>query len=71
MGIISKSKHALKYPDLPFAMRPVPHSEEFHVPKPPENLILMKITDNKQGASVDCDLTVEASCSSSEPHLLT
>jgi hypothetical protein len=38
------------------AMRPVPHSEELPVPKPPENLafsddslILMKIADSKEG----------------------
>ena len=37
-GITSKSKHALKYPDLPSAIRPVPHSEELPVPRPWENL---------------------------------
>ena len=31
-------------------------------------LILLKITNSK---NVDCDPTFEASCSSSEPHLLT
>jgi hypothetical protein len=38
------------------AMRPVPHSEELPVPKPPENLtfnddtlILIKIADSKEG----------------------
>jgi hypothetical protein len=46
----------VKYPDLPSAMRPVPHSEELPVPKPPENLdflamttlILPKIMDSKK-----------------------
>ena len=35
-AITSKSKRIVKYPDLPFAMRPVRHSEELPVPKPPE-----------------------------------
>jgi hypothetical protein len=33
-GSTSKSKHT----DLPFAMRPVPHSEDLPVQKPPENM---------------------------------
>jgi len=53
-GFISKSKHTVKYPDLPSAMWPVPHSEH-SVPKPTEiwflvmtTLILMKITDSEK-----------------------
>jgi hypothetical protein len=34
---MSESKHTVKYPDLPSAIRPVPHSEELPVKKPPEN----------------------------------
>jgi hypothetical protein len=30
-GITSKSKHTVKYPDLPSAMRPAPYSEELPV----------------------------------------
>jgi hypothetical protein len=37
-GITSKSKHTVKYPYMPPAMRPVPYSEKLPVPKPPENL---------------------------------
>jgi len=33
-----QTKHTVKYPNLPLAMRPVPHSEELPVPKPPQNL---------------------------------
>jgi hypothetical protein len=46
----------VKCPDLPSAIRPVPHSEELPVTKPLENLlamttlILMKIADSKKGA---------------------
>jgi hypothetical protein len=35
-GITSKSKHAVKYLDLPSAMWPVPHSEELPALKPTE-----------------------------------
>jgi hypothetical protein len=39
-GIRSKSKHTVKYPNLPFAMRPVPHSEDLPIPHPPTHLTL-------------------------------
>ena len=68
----------MKYPDLPSAMGPVPHSEELTVPMPTENLTVGDNTsdldeDHRQqvGDSVDVDPTFEASCSPSEPHLLT
>jgi len=68
--ITFKSKHTVKYPDLPPAMRPVQNSTEFPVPKPTEiwllamtTLSLVKITDSNP--------TFVASCFSSEPHLLT
>ena len=37
-GISSKLKHTVKYPNLPSAMRPVPHSEDLPVPHPPTQL---------------------------------
>ena len=76
--INSNSKHTVKYPDLPLAMKPVPHSEELPVPRPSENLIFSddnSDSDDNQGEpegdNVDCDPTFAASCSSSEPRLLT
>jgi len=32
-GVTAKSKHAVHYPNLPSAMRPVPHSAELPIPK--------------------------------------
>jgi len=62
----------VKYPDLPLAMEPVPHSEELPVPKPTENLTVSDDTpdlddDHEQqvGGNVDFDPTLEASCSPS------
>ena len=37
-GITFKTKQTVKYPNLLLAMSPVPHSEELHAPKPPQNL---------------------------------
>jgi hypothetical protein len=77
-GIASKSKHTVKYPDFPSAIRPVPHSEVLPVPKPPEKRTFSddssdsdEVHGQQEGDNVDCDLTFEASSSSSEPHLLT
>jgi len=74
-GVTAKSKHTVQYPNLPSAMRPVPHSAELPVPKPPTNMVLSdsESTDedvhraNKMG----CYLTFAGACSSNEPHLLT
>jgi hypothetical protein len=58
-------------------MRPVLHNEALPLPKPPANVIVDdedSATDEADleqvGESFDCDPTFEASCSSSEPHVL-
>jgi hypothetical protein len=67
-GITSKSKHTVKYPNVPSALRPVPHNEALPIPKPPANVNM----DDEDSAIDEADLEqVEASCSSSEPNLLT
>jgi len=57
-------------------MRPVPHSGEFPVIKPSENLTFSHDNSDsdedhgqQEGENVDGDPTFEASCFSSEPHL--
>jgi hypothetical protein len=59
-------------------MRPVRHNEALPIPKPPANVIMDdedSATDEadleQAGETFDCDPTFEASCTSSEPHLLT
>jgi hypothetical protein len=54
----------VKYPNLSSAMTPVPHSREFSVQKPPENLTFSDdISDSdedgveQEGYNVDCDPT--------------
>ena len=58
-------------------MMPVQLSIQLPVTKPPENLTLRDDNSDcdeyhrqQEGDNVDCDLTFETSCSSSEPHLL-
>jgi len=75
-GVTAKSKHTVQYPNLPSAMRPVPHSVELTVPKPPTNIMLSdnESSDEDVGQAdnnMDCDPTFAGACSSNEPHLLT
>jgi hypothetical protein len=66
----------VKYPDMPSAMRPVPHKEEFPVPEPPENLTFSDGNydsddyGQQEGDNGACDPTFEATCSSFKTHLL-
>jgi len=39
-GVTAKSKHTVQYPNIPSVMRPVPHSVELSVSKPPTNMTL-------------------------------
>jgi len=74
-GISSKSKHTVKNPNLPSAMRPVPHSEDLPIPHPPTHLTLEEGSEHEAAIEVpneeQDDATFETSTSSCEPHLLT
>ena len=70
-GISSKSKHTVKYPNLPSAMRPVPHSEDLPIPHPPTHLTLEDEPEHEAATEVPNNATFETSTSSCEPHLLT
>ena len=74
-GVTAKSKHTVQCPNLPSAMRPVPHSAELPVPKPPTNMTLSDSESNDEDVSqtnnnMDFDPTFAGACSSNEPHLL-
>ncbi|UYV77585.1 hypothetical protein LAZ67_15001631 [Cordylochernes scorpioides] len=68
-GITSKSRHTVEYPDLPSAMRPVPHSDILPVPQPPENVIFSDDDSDRREQQWD-DTNFEVGALS-EPHLLT
>jgi len=75
-GVTAKSKHTVQYLNLPSAMRPVPHSAELPVPKPPTNMTLSDSESNDEDVgqannNMDCEPKFAGSCSSSEPNLLT
>ena len=75
-GVTAKSKHTVHYPNLPSAMRPVPHSAELHVPKSPTNMTLSKSESSDEDVghannNKDRDPTFAGTCSSNESHLLT
>ena len=75
-GITSKSKHTVQYPNLPSALRPVPHSEELPMPEPPKNITLSddESVDEKIDQiddDMNLDPTFEVDCSSNQPHLLS
>jgi hypothetical protein len=74
-GVTAKSKHTVQYPNLPSAMRPVPHSADLPVAKPPTNMTLSdsESSDEDVGQAniMYFDPTFEGACSSNEPHLLT
>ena len=71
-GITSKSKHTVKYPNLPSAIRPVPHSPDFPVPDPPKQMTLSDddLSDNDKEQEIE-DMEFKPNCFSSEPHLLS
>ena len=74
-GVTAKSKHTVQYPNLPSVTRPVPHSAELPVPKPPTNMMLSdsESSDEDVGQAnnnMNCDPTFGGACSSNEPHLL-
>jgi hypothetical protein len=75
-GVTAKSKHTVKYQNLPFAMRTVPHSADLPVPKPPTNMMLSDSESSEENVgqannNMDCDPTIAGASSSNEPHLLT
>ena len=59
-GVTAKSKHTVQYPNLPSVIRPVAHSAELPVSKPPTNMMLSvsESCDEDVGQAnndMDCD----------------
>jgi hypothetical protein len=75
-GVTAKSKHTVQYPNLPSALRPLPHSAELPVPK---LSTIMTLSDSESSDedvaqannNMYCDPTFAGACSSIKPHLLT
>ena len=58
-GIGPKSKHTVKYCNLPSALRPVKHSEELPVPKAPESWSLDEELESTASSSDDTEIVKE------------
>jgi len=74
-GVTGKSKHTVQYPNLPSAIKPVPHSAVLPVKKAPTNMTLSdsESSDEDVGQAnndMDCDPAFAGACSSNEAHLL-
>lgn len=70
-GFSSKNKKSIEYPNLPSAIRPVPHDDSLPVPKPPEKWSLDEADeDPAMESSSDNDPDFEPS-TSGVPHLIT
>lgn len=71
-GFNAKNKNRIIYPDLPSAIRPVPHSDELPVPtKPTVDETNMGDTDSTEQSSTSVDVDPVYEGSSNEPHLIS
>ena len=71
-GFSAKNKKSIEYPNLPSAMRPVPHDESLPFPKPPDEWTLDEPDEETEihGTGSDIDPDYEP-CSLDDPHLIT
>lgn len=71
-GISSKSKHTIQYPNLPSAMRPVPHGEDMPIPQPPAHVTLDDESECEIATGVRNDEQDDPTfkAESREPHLI-
>lgn len=77
-GFSKKQRDKIQYPNLPSAIRPVPHSEELPVPIAPLNLDNIVLGDSSSSTESDLQLPKHTTddptflpSTSSEPHLIT
>lgn len=65
-GINRKNRHHVKYPDVPSAIKPVPHGPEVPIPKPPSNLDSSSDSCEEMDV-VDESATYEPTADTSQP----
>lgn len=71
-GITSKSKHTLKYPNIPSAIRPVLHSDDLPIPNHPVSIDINENPSSEEDQNEDHSDRHDPSFEvSNEPHLLT
>lgn len=57
-GFSNKNKHKIIYPNIPSALRPVPHDDSMPVPKPPDTYTLDSETTSEE-ASPDANASMQ------------
>lgn len=60
-GFSKKNKHNIEYPNLPSAMRPVPHGDEVEIPVPPAILDETSTYSDSSSSEDDIDANYDAS----------
>ncbi|GBM65573.1 hypothetical protein AVEN_169853-1 [Araneus ventricosus] len=77
-GFSSKSKHTVQYPNIPSAVRPVPHNESLSIPVAPKTYTLQPETDLEDfgpqlgpSTSTDDDEEQSADLVHRQPRLVT
>ena len=77
-GMSRKKKCTVKYPNIPSAVRPVPHGKELPIPAPPDFYILDPYDDHNDDLdsaspepSTSAHPEFELPHSSPEPHLIS
>ena len=78
-GFNASSRKKIKYPNVRSAMRPVPHSDDLHVPTPPVNKDLLSSSDEEMPSREDSAESISlediestySGTSGNEPHWIT
>jgi hypothetical protein len=72
-GISLKSKHSIQCPSLPSAVRPVLHSQDLEVPKPPEKWTIDDDNNDDEPVPMEQDISDPdfQPSTSDEPHLIS
>ena len=76
-GLSRKKKHGIQYPNIPSAIRPVPHGEILPVPKAPEKYTLDSNEQEIESSASSGEFPMSsqesyvASCISHEPHFIS
>ena len=56
---MNRKKQRIDYPNIPFAIRPVPHGEDLSVPEPPKDYTLN--SEMEEGDTEKTDLQIQTS----------
>ncbi|KAJ8880993.1 hypothetical protein PR048_017466 [Dryococelus australis] len=73
-GISGESKYTVKYSDLSSSIKPMSHSNDLPVPRPPAHVSVEDECEDESDMEmrqVEREASSEASASSSEPHIIT